>query len=253
MIRARVSAILCFQYPTSASRWGTVILREHVEPYKCFYKIQNTQTFAPGSIIKHLIIQDQGAFNFSLFRNIILFLIIYIRWSIPLKESDMKPSPTRKPLRVVPYSSVLKYAAQSAKDASKSRVTASTISNGSMNPAPVKFLKSASVSNGNTSSGQRLLKQVVKVFKQQQCDKLKTRDLIANLCSDSSKQWSSYNKGKEITARQLGGLLKPYGITSHDLYYPDGDAKGYFRKDVRKAYKKYVRGVSSDSKKISSV
>lgn len=250
MIRARVSAILCFQYPTSASRWGTVILREHVEPYKCFYKIQNTQTFAPGSIIKHLIIQDQGAFNFSLFRNIILFLIIYIRWSIPLKESDMKPSPTRKPLRVVPYSSVLKYAAQSAKDAERSK---GSVSNGSTKPIPVKFLKSANVSNGNNASDQRLLKQVMKVFKQQQCDKLKTRDLIASLCSDSSNQWSSYNKGKEITARQLGGLLKPYGVTSHDLYYPDGNAKGYFKKEVRKAYKKYVRGVSSESHKISPV
>lgn len=156
----------------------------------------------------------------------------------------MKTSPTRKPMTVVPYSSVLKYAAQSAKDGDKSNVTASIVSNSSTKPAPVKFLKSANVSNDSTSSGRRLLKQVVKVFKQQQCDKLKTRDLIANLCSDSSKQWSSYNKGKEITARQLGGLLKPYGITSHDLYYPDGNAKGYFRKDVRKAYKKYVRDVS---------
>lgn len=150
----------------------------------------------------------------------------------------MITSLTRKPMRVVPYSSVLKYAAQSAKDADKSNVTASAVLNSSKKPAPVKFLKSASVLNGNTSSSQRLLKQVVKVFKQQQCDKLRTRDLIASLCSDPSKKWSTYNKGKEITARQLGGLLKPYGVASHDLYYPEGNAKGYFRKDVRKAYKR---------------
>lgn len=168
-----------------------------------------------------------------------------------LKESDMKTSPTRKPMRVVSYSSVLKYAAQSAKDADKSKVS---VSNGGKKTVPVKFLKPASVSHGKSTLPQKLLKAVMKIFKQQQCDKLRTRDLIASLCSDTPKKWSTYNKGKEITARQIGGLLKPYGITSHDLYYPGGCAKGYFRKDVRKAYKKYVRvDAAKNIKRLSAV
>lgn len=166
-----------------------------------------------------------------------------------LKESDMKTSPTRKPMRVVSYSSVLKYATQPAKDADKSKAS---VSNGGKKPAPVKFLKPASVSHDNSTLPQKLLKAVMKIFKQQQCDKLRTRDLIASLCSDPSKKWSTYNKGKEITARQISGLFKPYGITSHDLYYPEGNAKGYFRKDVRKAYKKHIRGDSAKNIKSLS-
>lgn len=146
----------------------------------------------------------------------------------------MNANTARKPVRVVSYSTVLKYAAQSAKDADKSKVS---VSNASKKAAPVKFLKSASASKVNISSQDRLLKEVMKVFKQQKCDKLRTRDLIAHLCSDPSKQWATYNKGNPITARQLGGGLRPFGITSHDLYYRDGNAKGYIRKEVRKAYK----------------
>ena len=154
----------------------------------------------------------------------------------------MNANTARKPMRVVSYSSVLKYAAQSAKDSDKSKVS---VSNCSKKPAPVKLLKSASVSKVNISSQDRLLKEVMKVFKQQKCHKLRTRDLIAHLCFDPSKQWSSYNKGNPITARQLGGLLKPFGVTSHDLYYRDGNAKGYIRKEVRKAYKKHIRDVAA--------
>ena len=144
-------------------------------------------------------------------------------------------NPNRKPMRVVSYSSVLKArAAQSAKDADESKASAS---NGSKKTLPVKCSKKDFQSSSSTSVQQILLKATMRVFKQLKCDKLKTRDLIANLCSDPSKKWSTYNKGKEITARQLGGLLKPYGITSHDLYYPEGCAKGYFRNEIRKAYK----------------
>jgi hypothetical protein len=83
----------------------------------------------------------------------------------------------------------------------------------------------------------QLLKDLVKIFKLQKTPYIRTRDLIAGLCADPSKPWASYFRGSNITARQLSGLLKPYGVSSCCIYYKEGNAKGYNCQSVRRAYR----------------
>ena len=110
-----------------------------------------------------------------------------------------------------------------------------------------------SVAGSNTITNKMVLKAVYKIFKSHNERKqMRTCDIINYLCS-ASDALKKYNRGKQIADRQLASLLKPFGVSSCSLYYKTGNAKGYKYGLIRKAYKKYVRGVSSESKKISSV
>jgi len=68
---------------------------------------------------------------------------------------------------------------------------------------------------------------------------LKTKPLITALCADEERPWATYNNGKPITDRQLGGLLKPFHIISENIG-PYGDrAKGYVRARFNDALERY--------------
>lgn len=148
-------------------------------------------------------------------------------------------NPNRKPMRVVSYSSVLKARAASAENATKPKISKGIKKLGSTEHLP------KSLTGKNRPLEYQLLSNALKVFKHHNCDKLRTRDLIVELCADPSSPWCKYNKGQQITARQLGGLLKTFGVTSHDLYFAEGNAKGYFRNEIRKAYKKYKESMTT--------
>lgn len=141
----------------------------------------------------------------------------------------MKINHTRKPMRVVSRSSIMKARLDNA---AKPKV-----SNGIVKLESTQTEKQSIADGKKQPPEYQLLSNAMKIFKKNQCDKLRTRDLIASLCSVASP-WRTYNKGQQITARQLGGLLKPYGVTSHDLYFADGNAKGYIKKEIRRAYRK---------------
>ncbi len=91
--------------------------------------------------------------------------------------------------------------------------------------------------NSALPTNNQLLKDLVKIFKLQKTPYIRTRDLIAGLCADPAKPWASYFRGSNITSRQLSGLLKPYGVSSCCIYYKEGNAKGYNRQSVRRAYR----------------
>lgn len=147
----------------------------------------------------------------------------------------MKTNPTRKPMRVVSYSSLLKARAATAENTAKPNVVSSGIKK--LESALDAHLQKNQISKKRSLEYQ-IISKAMKTFKRLRCDKLRTRDLIACICSDPSGPWSTYNKGQHITARQIAGLLKPFSVTSHDLYFADGNAKGYIKKEVRKAYRK---------------
>lgn len=102
------------------------------------------------------------------------------------------------------------------------RVRSEVIS--SKNPAPL---------------GHLLLKDLVNIFKAEKVPYIRTRYLIARLCSDPSKPWASFYRGSNITARHLSTLLKSYGISSCCLYYKEGNAKGFIKKEVSAAYRSH--------------
>jgi len=83
----------------------------------------------------------------------------------------------------------------------------------------------------------QILKDLVKIFKLQKTQYIRTRDLIADLCADPAKPWATYFRGSNITPRQLSALLKPYGVSSCCIYYKEGNAKGYNCQSVIRAFR----------------
>lgn len=80
--------------------------------------------------------------------------------------------------------------------------------------ATAAALKLSGVGEKTVSIGNELLADIQHVFESKRVDKISTADLIAALCSDGESAWAAYNKGKQLNARQLARLLKPYGIAS---------------------------------------
>jgi hypothetical protein len=61
------------------------------------------------------------------------------------------------------------------------------------------------------------------------------------LCDDEERPWATYNKGKPISAKQIGLLLRSFSIISETLH-PSGekDAKGYKRDKFTEAFERYL-------------
>lgn len=62
-------------------------------------------------------------------------------------------------------------------------------------------------------------------------EKLASETLIERLCSDPTRPWFTYNRGKPISARQVAAKLKSFGITSGSVRLETGTPKGYKRDD----------------------
>lgn len=75
-------------------------------------------------------------------------------------------------------------------------------------------LKLSSANKSSTSTGNELLAAIKEIFERKQGAKISTADLIAELVDDDEGPWATYNRGKQITARQLARQLAPYGIKS---------------------------------------
>ena len=92
----------------------------------------------------------------------------------------------------------------------------------------------------NTSAGNELLADIRVLFAREQIDKIKTADLIDELCDDEERPWDTYNRGREITPRQLANLLAPYGIRSKTVRFGDKTPKGFERSQFADAFTRYL-------------
>jgi putative DNA primase/helicase len=90
------------------------------------------------------------------------------------------------------------------------------------------------------SIGTELLADIREVFETLGVDRIATWRLIDELCSDAERPWSTYNRGKPITARQLAKFLGAYGIASVTIRVDGGTPKGYFRVMFEEAFKRYL-------------
>ena len=77
------------------------------------------------------------------------------------------------------------------------------------------------------------------------CERLFSKRLIAELVADEVKPWATYHKGKPITERQLARLLSDFKIKPGTMRIEDDRAKGYQRADFEDAFERYLpdRGV----------
>jgi putative DNA primase/helicase len=96
------------------------------------------------------------------------------------------------------------------------------------------------------SKGVELLADIRIVFDQRKAegkagwDRLSSVDLLAALCLDDEAPWATYNRGKEMTPRQLANRLREYGIVSKTVRRGPDRFKGYELTQFGEAFNRYL-------------
>jgi putative DNA primase/helicase len=94
---------------------------------------------------------------------------------------------------------------------------ASCAGDGWLARATAAALKLSGAGEKTVSTGNELLADIQHVFESKKLDRISTADLIAALCHDEESAWASYNRGKQITPRQVARQLAGYGIASKTI------------------------------------
>jgi putative DNA primase/helicase len=89
--------------------------------------------------------------------------------------------------------------------------------------------------------GVELLKDIRLAFGDD--DAIRSIDLVAKLTADPERPWAEWKRGKPLSQKQLGGLLRPFHICSETISIPGvNDAKGYKRARFEEAWAAYCPG-----------
>ncbi len=79
-----------------------------------------------------------------------------------------------------------------------------------------------------SKSAKRLLKDIIAIFKAKNSYKMRSKRLLAHLCSDAKKPWATFCRGcRNLNYRQLSALLREFGIRSKDMRFKNRSYKGY--------------------------
>src|SRR5262249_24375538 len=74
-------------------------------------------------------------------------------------------------------------------------------------------------------------------------EEIRSADLIEKLVADKERPWAEWKHGRELTQKQLAGLLKPFCIISVNVRPPGlGQGKGYRRADFEAPWTAYCPG-----------
>lgn len=91
------------------------------------------------------------------------------------------------------------------------------------------------------SSANELLADIQEIFETKKVIKITTSELITALCEDPEKSWATYNRGKQLTPRQLSNKLKDYGIASKTIRINSFEtAKGFEYDQFIDAFERYL-------------
>lgn len=91
------------------------------------------------------------------------------------------------------------------------------------------------------STGNELLTDIQHIFEMKRTDKISTADLIAALCDDEESAWATYNRGKQITPRQVARQLAAYEIASKTIRLGSyATAKGFELAQFSDAFMRYL-------------
>lgn len=85
-----------------------------------------------------------------------------------------------------------------------------------------------------------LLADIKAVFERKRASKMFSTDLLAGLCEDTEAPWATWNRGREMTARQLSSKLSGFGITSGTIRIGTETAKGYVLDKFTDAFSRYL-------------
>lgn len=95
-------------------------------------------------------------------------------------------------------------------------------------------------SDSSQSAANELLADIQHAFDRKNAERIATSKLIDALVEDEEAAWATYNRGKPITARQLGRMLKGYSIHSKNIRIGYEQSKGYERSDFKDAFSRYL-------------
>lgn len=91
------------------------------------------------------------------------------------------------------------------------------------------------------STANELLEDIQEIFEFKKTIKIATSELINALCEDTEKSWATYNRGKQLTPRQLSKMLKLYGIESKTIRVDSYEtAKGFEVKQFTDSFERYL-------------
>lgn len=92
-----------------------------------------------------------------------------------------------------------------------------------------------------------LLTDIKAAFERKRVSKMFSTDLLAALCEDTEAPWSTWNRGREMTARQLSERMKNFGLKPHDIRIGTENSKGYSLDKFRDAFARYLPLVPDSS------
>lgn len=120
--------------------------------------------------------------------------------------------------------------------------------------ATAAALKLSGAGETLASIGNELLSDIQEVFASTQVTKISTVDLIAALVSDEEAPWATYNRGKQISPRQLARQLASYGIASKTVRMaPHATPKGFDLAQLEDAFARYLAPPHTDLPQLRNV
>jgi putative DNA primase/helicase len=112
---------------------------------------------------------------------------------------------------------------------------------------PNRARATASVLTDETPDGDslkvELLRDIWLLFDDRQTEQLSSSDIVDGVAKDVDRPWCEFNRGKQMTPRQLARLLSPFNIVSNTVRFADGKTlKGYRLEDFKDAFARYLPG-----------
>jgi putative DNA primase/helicase len=102
-------------------------------------------------------------------------------------------------------------------------------------------------------SGVQLLADVRAVFVNRGIDRSTTKALLESLAELEGRPWTEWNRGRPLTARQLGTLLGRFGIKPGTIRVGEATPKGYVLADLVDAFERYLPAGSATSATTSKL
>ena len=95
--------------------------------------------------------------------------------------------------------------------------------------------------NTSLSKGTELLADIERIFSEKGCDKISSYELVQTLCDDEEMPWATYNRGHQISPRQIAKILDEYKIKSKTIRLGHMNTpKGFERKQFEDAFMRYL-------------
>lgn len=97
------------------------------------------------------------------------------------------------------------------------------------------------------STAEELLADVRNIFDAEGVERIAVADLLKKLIEDESAPWQTWNRGKPMSARQLGNRLAEFGLRAKSLRIDHAVQKGFERGQFADAWTRYLDGADASS------